>query len=129
MSYNSFLLVMCQISSRKKAECIIEDTPISVEVKSHGTVWNISTKLWDADEESIPSFLEESLSFNGCLNWQEKGAYVKKDENTSHIYLIQEVKAHQKYIPFKHQMNDFAQVASEWKSLLSDYPMRGRKSH
>ena len=118
MSYNAFLLVMCQLSTRKKAECMVQDTAIFVESKSEGKAWDLSTKIWDADEENIPSFLEESLSLKGCFNWQEKGAYLKKDRETSHIYLIQQIKAHQKYVPFKHLMNDFAQVALEWKSIL-----------
>jgi hypothetical protein len=129
LSYNAFLLVMCQLSSRKKAECTIEDTAIFVEAKSEGLAWDLSTKIWDADAGKIPSFLQESLSVKGCLNWQEKGAYLKKDKETSHVYLIQEIKAHPKYVPFKHVMNDFASVASEWKSILSDNPMRRRQYH
>lgn len=129
MSYNAFLLVMCQLSSRKKAECIVQDSAIFVEAKSEGQAWDLSTKIWDADEEKIPLFLEESLTLKGRLNWQEKGAYLKKDKETSHIYLIQEVKAHQKYVPFKHVMNDFVSVASEWKSILSNAPLRWRSLH
>ncbi|MCX6991372.1 MAG: hypothetical protein NTX49_10000 [Chlamydiae bacterium] len=118
MSYNAFLLVMCQLSTRKKAECTIQDNAIFVESKSEGQAWDLSTKIWDADEAKVPSFLEESLSLKGRFNWQEKGAYLKRDKETSHIYLIQEIKASPKYVPFKHLMNDFAQVALEWKNML-----------
>lgn len=124
MSYKSYLLVLSQLSSRKKAECVIQGSVIFVELADKKQKWHLSTKLLDASEEPIPSFLKRSISRQGILRWQERGAFLRLDPETSNVYLIQEIESLNKYVPFKHVMSDFANVATEWKDVLqNDVPL------
>lgn len=121
MSYNTYLLVLSQLSTRKKAECVVQDTVIFIGSNSKDDGWNLSTKIFDADQSTMPSFLKESLSSKGLLRWQERGAYLKLDLQTNNVYLIQEIQSvSKKYIPFRSLIRDFAEVANEWKDLLSE---------
>lgn len=122
MSYNTYLLVLSQLTSRKKAECVVQGSVIFVESKQSGKDWNLSTKIFDADTAKIPSFLEQSLNSRGLLRWQERGAYLKLDPETNSVYLVQEILSSKKYVPFKYLMNDFAGVAKQWKDILDGVP-------
>jgi len=120
MSYNTYLLVLSQLTSRKKAECVVQGSVIFVESKQSGKDWNLSTKIFDADTAKIPSFLQQSLNSRGLLRWQERGAYLKLDLETNSVYLVQEILSSKKYVPFKYLMNDFAGVAKQWKDILGE---------
>lgn len=124
MSYNTYLLVLSQLSSRKKAECVVQGSVIFVESKEVGKDWNLSTKIFDADTAKIPSFLQQSLTSRGLLRWQERGAFLKLDPETNSVYLVQQIQSSRKYVPFKYLMNDFAGVAREWKDILDEVSHR-----
>ena len=124
MSYNTYLLVLSQLSSRKKAECVVQGSVIFVESKQSDKDWNLSTKIFDADTAKIPSFLQQSLTSRGLLRWQERGAFLKLDPETNSVYLVQQIQSSRKYVPFKYLMNDFAGVAREWKDILDEVSHR-----
>jgi hypothetical protein len=124
MSYNTYLLVLSQLSTRKKAQCVVQDSVIFIESNPQDSRWNLATKLLDSDQANIPSYLKESLSKKGLLRWQERGAYLKLDPESNHVYLIQEINSSKKYIPFRSVMNDFAGLAKEWKEILSEGTIR-----
>jgi hypothetical protein len=129
MSYKSYLFVLSQLSSRKNAECVIQGSVIFVEVEDKNQQWHLYTKVLDASEEKVPSFLRRSLGKKGILRWQERGAYLRLDPETSHVYLMQDIDSLSKYVPFKHVMNDFANVASEWKNILQEVSLRDDAMH
>ena len=82
--------------------------------------WNISTKIFKADERRLPRHLVQLLS-NRAFKWQEKGAYLHLDKEAKAFYLIQEVKSFYKYLPFKHLMQDFSSQVLEWKQIFEDF--------
>ena len=123
MSYDSYLLVMSQMFSRKKAQVIVQGSVIFIESdrKSH---WNLSTKILGIESKKIPGRLKECVSHTGLLRWQERGAYLKLDSDTNSIYLLQEIVSSKKYLPFKYLIGDFASVANEWKEILEEFAGR-----
>jgi hypothetical protein len=129
MSYRSYLFVLSQLSSCKRAECVVQGSVVFVEVGEKDKKWKLSTKLLDSSEKSIPSFLKNSLNRSGMLRWQERGAYLCLDPETSHVYLMQEIESSNKYVPFKHVMSDFASVASEWKDILHEVSLKDDPMH
>jgi hypothetical protein len=129
MSYNAYLMVLSQLSTRKKAQCVIQGSVIFVESKPSNNDWSISTKIFDSEHGKLPSTLKKSLTSSGLLRWQERGAYLKLDAETNHVYLIQEIQASKKYIPFRHIMSDFTDVATEWKQILDDFSLADNNSY
>jgi hypothetical protein len=127
MNYNIYLFLLHQLSFKKKAQCVVQGNVIFIEAKPKTKYWEISTKLVDGQLQKIPSFLKDSLTSRGILKWQERGAYLRLDPVSNHLYLIQDVKASNKYIPLKYLINDFAKVATEWKNLIENNMIPGEE--
>ncbi len=117
MEYSAFLLFLSQISSQRKAKVVIQGSVIFIEKSCHTGHWSISTKILGSRTKQLNSLLGPYL-LRGSLRWQERGAYLKMDEETQSVYLVQEVLSSKKYISFKSLIQDFASVASEWKEIF-----------
>jgi hypothetical protein len=119
MEYSAFLLFLNQISNQRKAKVVIQGSVIFIEKSCHTDYWSISTKVVGSHIKQLNGVLGSYLS-RGSLRWQGRGAYLKVDEETESVYLVQEVLSSKKYIPFKSLINDFASVALEWKEIFED---------
>ena len=117
MEYNAFLVFLNQIANQKKARVVVQGSIIFIETASQNGQWNLSTKVSSSEIRKLEKSLGMPFSKNS-LKWQGKGAYLKADPDTDSLYLIQEILSSKKYIPFKHVIQDFASVASEWKEIL-----------
>ena len=42
------------------------------------------------------------------------------DPETDSLYLVQEISSFKRYLPFKYLIQDFANIASEWKEIFQD---------
>jgi hypothetical protein len=123
MSYDAYLLTLSQLAEKKKARVVVQGSVIFIETLQGKKKWNLSAKVFDHDG-LLPKTVKECLSSTGILKWQERGAYLKLDSNTNAVYLIHEIESSAKYVPFKYRVNDFAQVANEWKEILDDFAER-----
>ncbi len=119
MEYNAFLVFLNQIANQKKAKVVVQGSVIFIETSSHKGQWNLSTKILGTELKRIQKSLGLPMS-KGSLKWQGKGAYLKADPETDSLYLMQEIISSSKYIPFRHVIQDFASVASEWKEILEE---------
>lgn len=118
MSYDLFLLVMSQLSTKRKASIVLHGNVISIETQEKANQWKLSTPIYCGDE-CIPQAVRACVSSNGTLRWQVGGPYVKLSPKSHSVLLIQEISLEKgKYLPFKHHLNDFQKVAEEWREFL-----------
>lgn len=111
MPYNAFLQITNQFSTKNKASAIIDDALIFFK-KNKKNQWILSTKV------STSNF-SYCLSSLGLLRWQSKGPYLELDPLTQSIFLIEEIEMQEgKYIPFRHNLNNFSKIAAEWREIL-----------
>jgi len=123
MSHDTFLLTMAQLASKKKARVVIQGSVVFIETLPENKKWKISTKVFSCDGYLSPS-LRECLKSTKTLRWQERGAYLQLDEENHSVHLVHEIISSSKYVPFKYLMNDFAQVANEWREILDEFARR-----
>jgi hypothetical protein len=123
MSYDTFLVVLSQLAGKKQARVVVQGSVIFVETDDKKAKWNLKTKVFDGDG-FLPHGVRDCVSSTGMLRWQERGAYLKLDNETQNVYLIHEIESSKKYVPFKYQVNDFVEVANEWKEILDDFSTR-----
>ncbi len=118
MSYKSYLLVMSQLSSSKKACITIQDRTIHIDASSKKNCWRLCTKIFDG-EGNTPHGVRACLSSTGLLRWEQGKSHLKYDSLNHVIYLIEDI-AHQErsYIPFKYHIEDFIKVSQEWQEIL-----------
>ncbi len=119
MEYSSFLLFLNQMSSQRKAKVVIQGSVIFIEKSCHTDHWSVTTKILGTPTKQLNGLIGSYLS-RGSLRWQERGAYLKMDKETNSLYLVQEITSSKKYIPFKHVIQDFVSVASEWKEIFDE---------
>ncbi len=119
MEYNSFLLFLNQMADQRKAKVVVQGSIIFIETSNAGH-WSLSTKILKSEIKKLKRSFGSYLS-RSSLKWQEKGAYLKIDQETDSIYLVQEIISSKKYIPFKYLIEDFASVATEWKEILEGF--------
>lgn len=120
MEYNAFLIFLNQIENQRKAKVVIQGSIIFIETSSQIEHWSLSTKILGCSNKK----LGRSLGlYTGAQSWkwQEKGAYLKVDPETDSLYLVQEISSFKRYLPFKYLIQDFANIASEWKEIFQDY--------
>lgn len=122
MSYDAYLMTLSQLSGKSKARVVVQGSVIFIETQPNRKKWKMSTKIFE--EGSFPKAMKECISSSGMLKWQERGAYLKLDPCTNSLYLINEIESATKYVPFKYLVNDFAEVANEWKEILDDFAER-----
>jgi len=123
MSYDAFLMTLSQLAGKNKARVVVQGSVIFIETQPNRKKWKMSTKIFNKDGP-LPGGMKECVSSSGMLKWQERGAYLKLDPCTNSLYLIHEIESATKYVPFKYLVNDFAQVANEWKEILDDFAER-----
>ena len=120
MAYDAFLLVMSQLASGRKARIVIDGEVIFFETTQKKDRYLLYTKVYSGDGY-LPPNVRSCVSSSGVLRWQQNGAYLKLDPLTHSVYLFEEVELPQgKYIPFKHRLEHFSQVADEWKEICRD---------
>ena len=119
MDHKKFHLILNQLTYCKKTELAAFGAPLVIEVTEQEERWKLSTCLYSYDHE-IPSTIHQCISPSGAFQWQEKGAYLKLDSEERCLYLIQEIDASKKYLPFKSLVYNFVQVADEWKEMLRE---------
>jgi hypothetical protein len=119
MSYDAFLQVMSQLSGQKRARCVLDDQIIFIDRLSQKNRWSISTKVFDGDGYLPPS-VRDCVSSSGVLRWQEKGASLRLDSFSKNVFLVHEIDATSRYIPFRYHLRDFAELAREWRTLFDD---------
>ncbi|MBM3207888.1 MAG: hypothetical protein FJZ57_04710 [Chlamydiae bacterium] len=127
MDHKNYLYLLHQLSFRKKAQCVVQGSVIFVESTPQSQNWQVSSRILDGDIKKIPRFLKNSLTSKGILKWQERGAYLRLDPVSNHVYLIQDVKVSKKYVPFKYLINDFVQLATEWKNMIENITNSGEE--
>jgi hypothetical protein len=119
MEYNAFLLFLNQIENQRKAKVVVQGSIIFIETSSQTEHWSLSTKILASSNRK----LGRSLGlYTGAQSWkwQEKGAYLKVDPETDSLYLVQEISSFKRYLPFKYLIQDFANIASEWKEIFQE---------
>lgn len=116
MTHDVFLLVLSQLAGKKKTRVVVQGSVIFIETCPLKEKWTLSTPIFSGEGRMLPP--------SGFLRWQEKGAYLKLDPTTHTVYLMQDVLAAQKYVPFKYLVSDFADVANEWREILDDFSQR-----
>jgi hypothetical protein len=123
MTYDAYLMAITQLSTRRKARVVVQGSVIFIETNPPRKKWHLSTKVFDGDGH-LPKGIKECLSSSGILKWQAGGAYLHLDSNDNTVHLINEVDSSSKYIPFKHHIGDFVEIAKEWKEILDDFAQR-----
>lgn len=83
------------------------------------TRWSLSTKVFDGDGY-LPPAVRDCVSSSGVLRWQEKGATLRLDPISKSVFLVHEIDAASRYLPFRFFMRDFATLAQEWRTLFDD---------
>ena len=120
MSYDAFLVVMSQLAGHRKARVVINGDVIFFEASEKKNQWTLFTKVFTG-EGFLPRSVRSCVSSGGILRWQGEGAYLKLDVSSHCVYLIQEIQMQEgKYIPFRHYLSDFLNIAEEWKEILQD---------
>ncbi len=119
----AFLAVVTQLADQKEAECVLQGSVIRIKASTEEERWSISTKIFDGDG-FLPQSVRYCVSSAGVLRWQERGAFLKIDPVSQSVFLVQEIDDTGKYIPFRHLIGDFAQVAQEWREILEDFASR-----
>jgi hypothetical protein len=123
MSYDSFLLVMSQLSGDRKARVVIQDNIIFFE-KTKKNHWTLFTKVYSGDG-FLPNSVRSCVSSSGVLRWQHGGAYLKLDLHSHSVCLFEEIEIEEgKYIPFKHHLSNFSTIATEWQEILQEFAER-----
>ena len=121
MLHQSFLLVMSQLASKRKARVTIQNEEIFFQATEKKNHYVLYTKVYSGDGY-LPSQIRSMVSSSGVLRWQQSGAYLKLDPLTYSVFLFQEVQMEEgKYIPFKRLMNDFCEVSAEWREILKSF--------
>lgn len=124
MCHESFLLVLSQLAQRNKARIVKQGSVIFVETLPVSKKWKLSTPVYSG-QGYIPHSVRECVgSSSGTLRFQSEGAYLKLDEETHNVNLIQEIESSVKYVPFRYSMRDFAKVAEEWREILDEFARR-----
>ncbi|MCX7353133.1 MAG: hypothetical protein NTW22_07740 [Proteobacteria bacterium] len=109
---------MSQLAENRKARVVINSSMIFFETSEKKNDWTFYTKVF-VGEGDLPKSVYSYLSSRGVLRWENSGAYLKADPTACCIYLIQEVEMQEgKYIPFKHHLSEFSNLAEEWKEIL-----------
>ncbi len=121
MSYDLFLAFLSQMYNSKKARLVIQGSVIFIETSKKADSLQMKTKVFSGDDLNNTS---SCIPSNGVLHVQDRSAYLKLDPTTKDVYLINEVKFSNKYLPFRYQINDFVDVANEWKEILEDFSTR-----
>lgn len=98
------------MAEKNKSFFCIQDQTVYVDFSEKNT-WEISTKVTEYEE--VLRDLKQST-----FRWQNGGAYLWIDPETSFVYLKQEVDSAQRYLRFKYLMRDFIDTFSEWKEML-----------
>lgn len=119
MSHDVFISILSQIYNCKKANVVVQGNVIFIETTKNKNSLKIKTKI-SKNIKNTSSYIPS----NGILHIQDRGSYLKLDNSTNDVYLISEIKFSDKYIPFKYQMKDFIDVATEWKEILEDFSCR-----
>lgn len=119
MSHDIFLSVLSQIYNNKKANIVVQGSVIFIETSKNKNSLEIKTKISE-NTGNTSSYIPS----NGILRIQDRGTYLKLDNETNDIYLVGEIKSSNQYIPFKYQVKDFVDVANEWKEILEDFSSR-----
>lgn len=125
MSYENYLDTMVQLSSQKRARIVHQGSVIFIE-SSPKNKWKVSSKLFNY--QGLPRGLKETFVGSKVMRWKERGAYLQLDPNDSSIYLIEEMEASAKYVPFKYRINDFVAVAEEWKEVFEEFSQKDHTS-
>ena len=127
MSYDAFLAVMNQLAGQRKARCVVQGSVIFIESKPTEKKWALATRVFCGDGY-LPQAVKECITSSGTLRWQERGANLRVDPDSSNVYLVQEIEPSGKYVPFRYFMRDFADVANEWREILEDFAERDHTS-
>lgn len=121
MLYKSFLLVMSQLASKRKARMLIHGETVFFTASEKPNHFTLYTKIYSG-EGYLPNEIRSCVSSSGLLRWEQSGAYLKLDPLTYSVYLFQEAQMEEgKYIPFKSLLSDFSSVAAEWREILRDF--------
>ena len=123
MSYDAFLAILTQLAGKKQARVVIQGSVIFIETQNKRDEWSLKTKVFGG-EGFIPKSVRDCVTSSGVLRWQERGAYLQLDAASSSVYLVHEIESSKKYVPFRYHVNDFVQVANEWKEILDDFSER-----
>ncbi len=124
MSYSSFLIVMSQLATKRKARVVMEGEVVFFELSEKKHHCTLYTKVFSGNGY-LPNSVRSCVSSSGLLRWQQSGAYLKLDPITSSVYLFQEVQMEEgKYIPFRRHLNDFSYVACQWREILFDFAQK-----
>lgn len=116
MTYDLFLLVLSQLSSKQKAQIAVEGNLISIEELKAEKKWKFSTLIASGEEE-----ISASIGSNGFFRWQKKGAHLERDPAGNSICLVQEIDIQQgKYTAFRNHLKEFLPLAVEWRSIFQD---------
>jgi hypothetical protein len=123
MTYDAFLAILTQLAGKKQARVVIQGSVIFIETQNKREQWTLKTKVFDG-EGFVPKGVRDFVTSSGVLRWQERGAYLQLDSEASNVYLVHDVESSKKYVPFRYHVNDFVQVANEWKDILDDFSER-----
>lgn len=120
MEYNAFLNFLHQMESQRKAKVVVQGSVIFIETTGKSGHWSLSTKILRVENKKLEKTLSSYLS-RSKFQWQSFGPHITFDRETESVELVQEIVPSKKYIPFKFVMEDFANVASEWKEIFEEY--------
>ncbi len=118
MYYREFLKILAELTSHCKGSVIIEDHLIFVEVLSKN-MWRISCRIFGLNA-GIPKEVYDCLSSRYGLKWEDKGPYLKLDNDSSSVILIYDVPSNSKYLSFREALRNFLPLAKDWNRFFQE---------
>lgn len=126
MAYDAFIQVITQLSGQKRARIVVKEQVIFIDRLDKNrkkNLWNLSSVVFHG-EGYLPPSIRDCVSSSGVLRWEENGAELRVDPLTKSVYLVQEIDAANRYIPFRYFISDFATLAQEWRTYFDDLTSR-----
>lgn len=109
MYYNSFLLLMSQLSLQKAGKILLDELEIEVRHFLHLSQWELSTYI---HSHMLPLYIRESLRSGRRFHLDAPNCYLQKGEGG--VVFVQRVPSPKGYIQYKSQMKDFFDHLCFW---------------
>ncbi|GAB5411486.1 MAG: hypothetical protein ChlgKO_06000 [Chlamydiales bacterium] len=121
MTYKDFLDIVCRLYENRVAKLFLQEQLVEVQLakKSLTLVTKIVT-----GSTSVPSYISESLSSTGRLQWERNKDEIYMDHATGDLFYKRTLSPSLMFTYLRDEMKDFLEQVHDWKN---HFKMRATK--
>ncbi|MDX8430914.1 MAG: hypothetical protein SNF33_03810 [Candidatus Algichlamydia australiensis] len=113
MTYKDFLDIVCRLYENRIAKIFLEDQLIEVRWAQKNLT--LVTKIFTG-KTVVPSYISDSLSSRGKLNWEENKDEIYMDASTGDLFYKRTLSPSLMFTYLRTEMKDFLEQVHDWKN-------------